>query len=507
MSNNWKSLLAGGTTDAAAEARGLSERWMKYPQKLYFFLKHGYRPHVWQSLFHTATTGDQVVRYRHLVAGRRGGKTLSAAWEVLYYCMYPAAYHMDYHGRRSERPLWVWALAKDYKLGRPSLLTMLDVMTQAGLVKDRDYRYNRAEKIIEFIDSGTLLEFKSADDPQSLRGAGLDILWIDESAFIPNEDAWDVVRPSLSDKPGGLITTTTPLGTNWFYEYFFTDDQMDDARQSRVEYVSLDNPFFPREEWEYAQKTMHPIVFKREYMASFHAMSGVELHGDWLKYYILGTGTPMDHPDDVRLIPVDGKLPLRLVIGVDPAISLSDRADHFAMVLLGIEKDNHMAYILDTFKDRIDFPMQVEKIAEWHAKYRPDAIGVEATAYQRALVQQLERLPTMVPVVPVFSKGKKTERIMGMTPLFRTGRVRIHRRHRDFIDQWVSYDTTLKNPKDDILDATELALGVAGVLLPNYMGESDGPVHVDNVHADAWAQVQATMEGRTPFDEHLGSEV
>lgn len=502
--NNWKSQLAGGDTDAAKEAAEVGARWAAYPRKLYFFLKHGYRPHIWQSLFHTATTSDQIVRYRHLVAGRRGGKTLSAAWEVLYYCMYPAEYHMDFHGKESTRPLWVWALAKDYKLGRPSLLTMLEVMAQAGLVKDVDYRYNRSEKIIEFTDSGTLLEFKSADDPQSLRGAGLDILWMDEAAFIPDEEAWNVTRPALSDKPGALITTTTPIGTNWLYEHFWNDEAKVDERMSRVEYVSLDNPYFPREEWEYAKRTMHPIVFKREYMASFHAMAGVELHGDWLKFYVLGQGTPLDSPDDVRLIPKDGKLPLQTFLGVDPAISQSDKADYFAMCLIGVENDNRMAYVIDTFKGRIPFPEQVEKIAEWYAKYRPTMVGVEANAFQRALVQQIERLPNMVPVVPVFSKGKKIERIMSMTPLFRTGRVRIHRQHRDFIDQWISYDSSLKNPKDDLLDATEIALGVAGILLPNpeYVPEKTG---WNTIEEQAWAQVQAS-QNRDLYDEHLGSE-
>lgn len=503
--NNWKSLLAGGETDATVEALRIADRWARYPRKLYFFLKHGYRPHVWQSLFHTATAKDQVVRNRHLVAGRRGGKTLSAAWEVLYYCMYPAEYHKDYHGKLSSRPLWVWALAKDYKLGRPSLLTFIEVMTQAGLVKDVDYRYNRSEKVIEFIESNSLLEFKSADDPQSLRGAGLDILWIDEAAFIPDDEAWNVTRPSLSDKPGGLLTTTTPIGTNWLYDHFFQGEVLDDERHSRVEYVSVDNPFFPREEWEYAQRTMHPIVFKREYMASFHAMAGVELHGDWLKFYVLGQGTPFENPDDVRLIPKDGKLPLRKYIGVDPAISLSDKADFFAMCLIGIEHDNSMAYVLDTFKERIDFPSQVEKIAEWHGKYRPDMIGVEANAFQRALVQQIERLPHMVPVVPVMSKGKKSERILAMTPLFRTGRVRIHRRHKDFIDQWISYDSQLKNPKDDLLDATEIALGTAGVLLPGLMDVPDGDTEHDIIERAAREQI-AAMSNREVYDEHLGGD-
>jgi hypothetical protein len=55
----------------------------RFPVKYFWFLQHGYRPHIWQSLFHSATDDDVLTPFRHLVAGRRGGKTLSAAWEVL----------------------------------------------------------------------------------------------------------------------------------------------------------------------------------------------------------------------------------------------------------------------------------------------------------------------------------------------------------------------------------------------------------------------------------------
>jgi hypothetical protein len=66
----------------------------------------------------------------------------------------------------------------------------------------------------------------------------------------------------------------------------------------------------------------------------------------------------------------------------------------------------------------------------------------------------------------MMAKGKKMERIMAMAPVFRIGRVKIRRTHLDFIDEWVNYDSTLKNPKDDCLDAVEIALRAAGALLP-----------------------------------------
>lgn len=442
----------------------------QFPTKFWWFAQQGYQPHTWQILFHGAHYADRgtLVRMRHLVAGRRGGKTLSASWEVLFYALHPREYWRDAHGIDSDEPLWIWVLSKSYKTVTPALRAFQKALKKAGLVKGRDYEFNKTERVFEFPD-GTLVEFKTADDPDNLRGPGLHILWIEEAAMLPDAEAWNVIRPALSDTLGLLIATTTPKGRNWYWDEFWQKLEAD-PHQFRVEYTSIDNPHFAREEWEYALQTYHPLMFRQEYMGSFDAMAGVALAGDWLHYYVIGQQR-IDE-DDVTLVPKDGKLNLRTFMAIDPATGEGD--DSFAMALVGVEEDNSQAYLLKTFRDsEIKFPEQIDKIQEWALRYRPERIGVESNAFQRVMVQQLQRLPGMPIIMPVFSRAKKEERILGMGPFFRAGRIRIHRREgRDFIDQWVSYDppppygTGPKTPKDDLLDAVEIALGVAGILLP-----------------------------------------
>jgi phage terminase large subunit-like protein len=118
---------------------------------------------------------------------------------------------------------------------------------------------------------------------------------------------------------------------------------------------------------------------------------------------------------------------------------------------------------------------QLEKIQEYHIRYKPDIIGIESNAYQAALVQQAERLPSMPPIVPIFAKGKKFERIMAMSPLFRIGKVRIKAEHKDFIDEWINYDASIQKPKDDCLDSMEIALRCAGALLGESFLDDPGP--------------------------------
>jgi len=445
---------------------------------------------------------ERLIRFRHLVAGRRGGKTLSAAWEVLFYCLHPEAFHRDAHSVDSTRPLTVWIGAKDSEIGRAARMTFLSVIADAGLKPGKDYKYNKTERTIEF-ENNTFLQFRTFDNPQMLRGMGLDILWIDEVAFLPDREAWDVVRPALSDKIGLLLTTTTPRGKNWVWEEWFSGASLTDPLQFSVEYVSIDSPYFSADEWNYSREHMHPAVFAQEHLASFDAMSGIALNGDWLHYYTLGKSEP--GADEIELPRgEDGRLRLRRYIGVDPATGV-ETGDDFAMACIGVAEDNSQAFLLDYYLGKIPFPEQLDKIREWQLKYRPQFIGIESNAYQASLAQQASRLQGLPGVIPIISKGKKADRITGMSPLFKIGKMRIHRSHNEFIDQWVSYDPAQKHQRDDLLDAVEMSLGVAGVLLPTIDTtiEPKGPT---SIHEEALAHIKSNR-GHGSWDPELGTEI
>ena len=468
--------------------------------KYLWFLDGGYKPHVYQQVFHGYRLDNGLLpQFRHLVAGRRGGKTFSAAEDTAFYMTHPDHWWLDFHGVDNDEPLWGWILTKNYPEGFPSMREFLQTMKRHNLHNGLDFRYHKGEKYVEF-NNGSFLQFKTADDPDSLRGAGLHWLWMDEAAFIPTEEAYNVVYPALTDKRGCVVSTTTPKGKNWFYKEFFEGERVNDPDQVSVEYMSVDNPYLDEAVIDRARRRFHPQLFKQEYMARFDAFQGVELAGEWLSYY------------DTRELPKrHGQLALTLYVGVDPAISLSDQADQFAMALIGVTKDNNQVYLLDLFAGRIPFPEQVEKIREWHIKYRPQSIGIESTAYQAALAQQAARISTMPPIMEVPARGKKKERIMAMAPYFKLGKIKIHTAHAPFIDEWLNYDSTMKNPNDDTLDAVEIALRTAGALLPStiagdsfaWLGDERPARDIDDLAQRDLARIG---ERRVPFDDEMGEE-
>lgn len=472
--------------------------------KFQWFMSSGYEPHTYQALFHTLTNADdtfQLCRYRHLVAGRRGGKTLSAAWEMLFYALHPQHWHWDRNAETSDKSLHCWVLTKDLKVGRAALLAFREVISQAGLVANVDYKENRGDLYFEFAN-GTLVEFKTAVDPQSLRGAGLDILWIDEAAFIPNSEAWNVVKPALMNKRGGVICTTTPAGKNWYYREFFGPDNANRTDNASVEYRSIDNPYFPKESWIEEKLRYHPLLFKQEYEASFDSMAGLELPGEWL--------TKWFYSKDDEFFKMHEKAGFDKFIGVDPASSLADDADHFVICVVGVSKIDATVFLLDLWMGRLPFAEQLQIISDWHLIHRPHLIGVESNAYQAVLAQQAARMANLPPVVPMLAKGKKAERILAMSPLFRVGKCRVRETERDFINQWLNYDTTLKNPEDDCLDAVEIALRTAGALMPpatESLTDFGFSLLPKGRSTEEW--VKADLPGNytaNTGDEHLGME-
>lgn len=69
--------------------------------------------------------------------------------------------------------------------------------------------------------NGWVIEVRSADNPDSLRGPTLSAVWFDEIAAA-DEYAFDVLMPTLLANDGVLFGTTTPRGvTNWIYDRIY----------------------------------------------------------------------------------------------------------------------------------------------------------------------------------------------------------------------------------------------------------------------------------------------
>lgn len=138
---------------------------------------------------------------------------------------------------------------------------------------------SEVERRIEFPGGGAIT-VKSADNPDSLRGAGLHGVVIDEAASVAEEVWKESLRPALSDKMGWAVFIGTPKGFNWLWELFAAAENR--PGWERWQRPSTDNPLITQAELDDALRDMGSFAFNQEYMAQFLAGGGSIFKREWL---------------------------------------------------------------------------------------------------------------------------------------------------------------------------------------------------------------------------------
>lgn len=155
----------------------------------------------------------------------------------------------------------IWWVAPSYKMAAVGWRVVRQLAQQIPGVNIRE-----ADRIIEFPNNGTV-QVRSADDPQSLRGEGLDGVVLDECAFM-REEAWtEALRPALSDRKGWAFFISTPKGYNWFHDLWRRAEYDPDWQSWRK--PTTDNPFIDPAEIEAASQSIPEVIFRQEYQAEF----------------------------------------------------------------------------------------------------------------------------------------------------------------------------------------------------------------------------------------------
>lgn len=119
------------------------------------------------------------------------------------------------------------------------------------------------------LPSGGSVTVKSADNPDNLRGSGLDGVVLDEAASIKPEVWRQSLRPALSDRQGWAVFIGTPKGFNWFHDLFQYAGAASDWE--RFQRPSSDNPLLNEHELDEARKEIGSYAFSQEYKAEFVA--------------------------------------------------------------------------------------------------------------------------------------------------------------------------------------------------------------------------------------------
>lgn len=194
-------------------------------------------------------------RFRVLIAGRRFGKSYLACLELLADALCDA-------GRVC------WYIAPTYRQGKEILWALLKRLVPREYIATT----NETDLSMRLVND-SVLAIRGADNPDALRGVGLDLVALDEFAFMREEIWTEAVRPMLADREGRALFITTPNGMGWDYDLYLMGQEARDGFRSWT-FTTLDGGNVRREEVEAARSSMSPRLFRQEFEASFEVMAG-----------------------------------------------------------------------------------------------------------------------------------------------------------------------------------------------------------------------------------------
>ena len=231
-------------------------------------------------------------RFKIIISGRRSGKTMCAIASLAKYSRHP-----------NRKVMYV---APTYRMAKQIAWEDLKrLLMERNWVK----KINESELSIILVNGSTIM-LRSADNPDSIRGIGLDYVVLDEAADI-TEDAWRaVIRPTLSDRQGNAMIISTPKGRGWLYDIYNDAKHLEDWHS--WQFTTAQGGIVSASELEQAKLDLDERTYNQEYEAQFVDYSG-------LIYYAFGEHNIQTFPE-----PSDNRMPLHVGIdfNIDPGCAV-----------------------------------------------------------------------------------------------------------------------------------------------------------------------------------------
>ena len=260
----------------------------------------------------------------------------------------------------------------------------------------------QGDRMVTFPNGGEI-QVRSADNPDSLRGEGLDFVVMDECAFI-QEDAWqEALRPALSDRKGRAMFISTPKGRNWFWRLWqkCLDDQDHEWRGWQL--PTADNPYIDPVEIEAARRGLPERIFAQEYLAEFLDDAG----GVFRRVMDAATARQLDAAQPGRAY----------IAGVDVA-----NAADFTVVTILDATSREQVY-LDRF-NRVGYEALEDRLHAAYRRFNVQTMIIESNSIGQPVIDHLASRGMSI-VGFHTSSSSKQPLIQGLQSAFEHGELRI----------------------------------------------------------------------------------
>lgn len=369
-----------------------------------------------------APTGDW--RTWLVLAGRGWGKTRTGAEWVRAQVEAGRAHRLAVVGRTA-------ADVRDVMVEGPSGLL-------AVCPPSNRPRYEPSKRRVVW-PSGAQVASYSAEEPDRLRGPQHDGAWADELAAWSYPDAWDQLQFGLRIGPDPrVVVTTTPKPVRLIRELVAAGTTALTRGHTHENRANLAPAFLEQVTARYAGTRLGRQELEAELLEDVPGAL-------WTRREL----------DDHRVAAAPDLV--RVVVGVDPAVSAGEGADETGIVVVGLGVDGH-GYVLADASCRMSPDGWARRAVEAYRRHAADRIVAEVNN-GGDLVERVLRVvePTVAYRAVRASRGKQT-RAEPVAALYEQGRVHHVGTLPDLEDQLCSWAPDAYDGSPDRLDALVWAL-------------------------------------------------
>ena len=134
--------------------------------------------------------------------------------------------------------------------------------------------YHKVDSLFKY-NHGPTVFIRSLTDPNAMEGiTDVEGIWLDEGGLI-SKYAYENVEGRAAFRNCQIMVTTTPYSLNWMFQMWkeWKAGKRDDV--DFFNYRSIDNPYFPKAEYERQKRILDPIRFAMKYDGHFGKMEGL----------------------------------------------------------------------------------------------------------------------------------------------------------------------------------------------------------------------------------------
>ena len=313
---------------------------------------------------------------------------------------------------------------------------ILNILREYDALKD----WNKSNGIIT-LKNNSIIQTFSADTPDSLRGPQFHFAWTDELAAWQYEDTWNQLQFGLrlGDNPQTVITTT-PRPTKLIKDLIKRDTTI----------VTRGSTF------DNAENLSQSALLEMQMRYGGTRLGQQELYGAVLD----------DNPgalwnranlEATRIKASEVPVLVRIVVGVDPAVTSGEDSDSTGIVVAGLSGDGNYYVLAD---DTIKASPQVwaEKAISSFEQHKADRIIAEVNNGGDLVVHLLQQVKNTVPVKKVTASRGKAVRAEPIAALFEQGRAHLVGYYPELEDQLCEWEPGTNMSSPDRMDAMVWAL-------------------------------------------------